>query len=58
MMNFIYDVPTKVYFGEDAETHIGEALASIGSKKVLVHYGSERVRKTGLSLEAWSRIRR
>ena len=48
MMNFIYDVPTKVYFGEDAETHIGEALASIGSKKVLVHYGSERVRKTGL----------
>lgn len=48
MMNFIYEVPTKVYFGEDAEDHIGEALRSIGTRKVLVHYGSERVRSSGL----------
>ena len=48
MYDFVYDVPTKVYFGEDAESHIGEALTSIGVRKVLLHYGSERVRQTGL----------
>jgi len=44
----MYYVPTKVYFGTDAESHIGEALTAMGVKKVLLHYGGGSIKKTGL----------
>ena len=48
MKSFTYYTPTKVNFGEDAEEHIGADLKARGAKKVLIHYGSERVKKDGL----------
>ncbi len=51
MLGFTYYTPTKVVFGKGTESKTGELAASFGAKKVLIHYGSERVRKTGL-LEA------
>lgn len=48
MRNDIYYNPTKIYFGKDAENNIGKAVASAGVKKVLIHYGSERIKKNGL----------
>ena len=47
MNNFVYDIPTKVYFGKDQLTHLGEELKKYG-KKVLLTYGGGSIKKTGL----------
>ena len=43
-----YFTPTHVYFGIGAEDQVGEVLKSYGAIKVLVHFGSGSVRRTGL----------
>ncbi len=48
MTAFTYYTPTKVIFENDAEVNAGKMLKEFGAKKVLIHYGSERVIKTGL----------
>ena len=48
MLPFHYYAPTEVVFGPDAEEHTGELLHKYGAKRVLIHYGSPRVVKTGL----------
>lgn len=48
MDNFVYDVTTKVYFGRGEEEKVGKLIAGYGAKKVLVHYGSGSVKKSGL----------
>ncbi|MBQ7063984.1 MAG: iron-containing alcohol dehydrogenase [Firmicutes bacterium] len=48
MLGFTYYTPTKVVFGPYAELKTGELVAEQGAKKVLIHYGSERVKRTGL----------
>ncbi len=47
MNNFIYDIPTKVYFGENQLGHLGKALASYG-RRVLLVYGGGSIKKSGL----------
>jgi len=47
MNNFIYDIPTKVYFGENQLEHLGEELGKYG-KKVLLTYGGGSIKKNGL----------
>lgn len=47
MNNFVYDIPTKVYFGENQLCHLGDELKAFG-KKVLLVYGGGSVKKTGL----------
>lgn len=47
MNNFIYDIPTKVYFGENQLGHLGEELSKYG-KRVLLTYGGGSIKKTGL----------
>ena len=46
--NFIYYAPTKVVFGKDTQLKVGELLKENHAKKVLIHYGSERIVKDGL----------
>ncbi len=41
-------LPTHVYFGKGAEELIGEVLKNFNARKVLIHYGSGSVKKTGL----------
>lgn len=48
MLNFVFHSPTKVIFGKDTETSVGEEIKSLGYKKVLVHYGSGSAVKSGL----------
>ena len=48
MDNFIYDVPTRVYFGKDQELKVGEIIKEYGAKKVLIHYGGGSAVKSGL----------
>lgn len=48
MLNFQYYTPTKVVFGKDTDLEIGSLVKQEGCKKVLLHYGSESARKSGL----------
>ena len=47
MNNFIYHIPTKVYFGENQLIHLGEELSNYG-KKVLLTYGGGSIKRSGL----------
>lgn len=47
MNSFVYDIPTKVYFGENHLGHLGEELSKYG-KKVLMTYGGGSIKKSGL----------
>jgi len=45
--DFIYDIPTKVYFGTNQLGNLGPELARFG-KRVLLVYGGGSIKKTGL----------
>ena len=48
MNGFIYDIPTKVYFGKNKlEGNLGKELAHYG-KKILLVYGGGSIQKSGL----------
>lgn len=47
MNTFVYDIPTKVYFGENQLGHLGEELAVYGSN-VLICYGGGSIKRSGL----------
>ncbi|MGF0032165.1 iron-containing alcohol dehydrogenase [Bariatricus sp. SGI.154] len=47
MNNFIYDIPVRVYFGENQLCHLGEELLKYG-KRVLLTYGGGSIKKSGL----------
>ena len=48
MQNFTFHTPTKVFFGKGTEKQVGEIIKSYGFSKVLFHYGSGSIKKTGL----------
>lgn len=48
MNNFNFYSPTFFEFGKDTETKTGKLVARFGGKKVLVHYGSGSVVRSGL----------
>ena len=48
MNNFIYDTPTRVYFGKDEEENVGKIVAGFAPSKVLIHYGGQSAVKSGL----------
>ena len=47
MNNFVYNIPVKVYFGENQLQHLGEELSKFG-KRVLLTYGGGSIKRTGL----------
>ena len=49
MDNFIFSNTTEIVFGKDTELEIGSKIRQYSDcKKILLVYGSERIRKTGL----------
>ena len=48
MLNFEYYAPTKVIFGKATETLVGQEIKKYGGKRVLIHYGGESARRSGL----------
>ncbi|GAA5171930.1 iron-containing alcohol dehydrogenase [Viridibacterium curvum] len=48
MDNFSFYNPTRIEFGKDKEQLIGQILAEHGIRKVLLTYGSERIKRDGL----------
>ncbi len=57
MNSFIYDIPVKVYFGENQLGHLGEELSKYGSR-VLLTYGGGSIKKTGLYDAVTSEIKK
>lgn len=51
MENFRFYSPTEFIFGRDTQKETGKALRRYGASKVLIVFGSDRVRKTGLLAE-------
>lgn len=47
MNNFIYDIPVKVYFGENQLSHLGDELRKYG-RRVLLTYGGGTIKRIGL----------
>lgn len=47
MKNFVYNIPTKVYFGENQLKNLHTEIAVFG-KKVLLTYGGGSIKKSGL----------
>ncbi len=46
--NFQYSASTEVYFGKDEHLKLGSIIKQYGFKKILFHYGSGSIRKSGL----------
>ena len=43
-----YYAPSRVLFGQGVENQVGKMLTEYGAKKVLIHFGTGSVRKSGL----------
>lgn len=48
MLNFNYYAPTKVVFGKDTETKAAQLVKEFGGSKVLLHFGGQSAKKSGL----------
>lgn len=48
MLNFEFYSPTDFVFGKDTELKVGKLLKSNKAKKVLIHYGSGSIKRSGL----------
>lgn len=48
MFDFTFHNPTKIIFGRGKETEIGKVLAEAGIKKVLLVYGRNSIKRSGL----------
>lgn len=48
MNNFNFCSPTEFIFGRDTQKQTGAALARYGASKVMIVYGSDRIKKSGL----------
>lgn len=47
MINFEFHTPTKVIFGKNAESLVGQEIKSRGYKKVLIHFGGTYLQENG-----------
>ena len=48
MQDFTYYAPTKVYFGKDEHKKVGEIIKNYGYKTVMIQYGQNSIKKSGL----------
>ncbi len=48
MLDFIYNTPTRVYFGKGKEKNVGEIISEFGYKKIMMQYGKNSIKKSGL----------
>ena len=48
MENFVFNTPTRIYFGKGEELKIGQILREFGVSRVLLHYGQSSIKKSGL----------
>ncbi len=56
MLDFVYNTPTKVYFGKDGQKKVGKIISELGIKKIMMQYGRESIKKSGLYDEILSSL--
>ena len=47
MENFMYSIPTEIYFGKGQIAHIGDIVSRYGKKALLV-YGGGSIKRNGI----------
>lgn len=57
MFKFVYNIPTKVYFGENQLSNLGKEIKKLG-KKVLLCYGGGSIKRTGLYDEVITELKK
>ncbi len=48
MLNFVYNTPTKVYFGKGTQKEVGKILKDYGYTKIMMQYGKNSIKASGL----------
>ena len=48
MNDFLFQIPTRLYFGKGEEPMVGKRIREYGGSRVLLHYGGGSIQKTGL----------
>ena len=48
MLDFYYHTPTEVFFGKGKEKEVGNIISSYGYKKIMMQYGKNSIKKSGL----------
>ncbi len=56
MLDFNYYTPTKVFFGKERHKEVGEIIKGYGYKKIMMQYGKESIKKSGLYDEIMSSL--
>lgn len=58
MENFTFYAPTKVYFGKNTQKEVGGIIREYGFQKVMIHFGGESAKKSGLLDEVMKSLER
>jgi alcohol dehydrogenase YqhD (iron-dependent ADH family) len=57
MNNFHFHTPTEIFFGQGQIDVLGENLVKHGASRVLILYGSDRIKKSGLFAQVEEQLR-
>lgn len=57
MLDFLYYTPTKVYFGKEKQKLVGEIVKGYGYKTIMMQYGKESIKKSGLYDEVMASLK-
>ncbi len=57
MLDFIYNTPTKVFFGKDKHLLVGEIIREYGYNKIMMQYGKNSIKKSGLYDQVMSSLK-
>lgn len=58
MLDFTYYTPTKIHFGRDKHKDVGEIIKSYGYTKIMMQYGKESIKKSGLYDEVMASLKK
>ena len=58
MLDFTYFTPTKIYFGKDKHKEIGKIIRQFGYTKIMMQYGKNSIKKSGLYDEVINSLRK
>ena len=48
MKNYMFESPTRLYFGNNEEDNVGKYIKEYGFKKILLVYGKSSAKRSGL----------
>ena len=58
MNNFVYHIPTKIFFGKGQISHLGASIREFGGSRVLLGYGGGSIKRAGIYDAATTQLRK